>query len=431
MYGDTNVSVADNTFALTVDADSSAISNISFTLKDDANDADSMLENGDDKAVTLGLTVSSTTDDRTLTAIIEGVTISKDSVHGYMVNAGDSTLSAKATKTSGQVVSTTDVVVGSGVVTSDYNVTTLNVDTLLDNLAGTSVANVKSQFDKDGSYSLSLYISGVDGLTGFTQTTAPTFGADSFAGTVYGITGTLTVGAGSTEEPSGGDEEPTVTLASNMFAGYTYAISEDGELMTTISFDSNGSYTAVDTDGDGEPYTGTWTIADNILSGTDQFGTIDLVFTTEPSTSGSFTLDWEDNAQNGGESGSDSVTYTRSQTQVAPANNAPTIAAIADVNGTVGTAITSITLQGSDADTSDTLTYSTTTLPGGLTLSGATISGTPTTEGNTTVTATVSDGTDTASTDFVISISAAAAEPELCQDPFGNEIPGAYVGTDC
>jgi hypothetical protein len=237
VYGETNVSVTGGEFAVTVEANSTALKNISFTLEDDANEINKMLENGDSKKVTLGLQVSSSTDLRVLTAVIDNVTVSKSSDVYTIDTNSSSKLYAEATKTSGAPVDA-EVNVGTGFITSSNSLITLDVSALLSNLSGTNASTVVDQLNKDGSYVLSLYISGVDGLTGFTKTTEPIEG--KFNGTVYGVTGTLTVGAGSSsttttpdtgtpDTDTGGvdDGTPIITL------GATALTAKVGETNTT------------------------------------------------------------------------------------------------------------------------------------------------------------------------------------------------------
>src|SRR5262249_20078003 len=87
------------------------------------------------------------------------------------------------------------------------------------------------------------------------------------------------------------------------------------------------------------------------------------------------------------------VTQTITVT-VTNVNETPTLAAVSDASGTYGTAITTISLSGSDVDAGDTLTYTAqTTLPAGLSINSSTaaITGTPTAAGTTSVTVRVTD----------------------------------------
>ncbi len=109
--------------------------------------------------------------------------------------------------------------------------------------------------------------------------------------------------------------------------------------------------------------------------------------------------------ENGASSGSFMIKATH--VIIAPANSAPTIAAIADQSSEVNIAVT-ISVDATDADTTDTLIYSASGLPSGLTIdpNSGVISGTPTTVESATVTVMVSDGTDSVSTSFNYSVTA-------------------------
>jgi VCBS repeat-containing protein len=117
--------------------------------------------------------------------------------------------------------------------------------------------------------------------------------------------------------------------------------------------------------------------------------------------------------------GADSFTYTISDgaggsatgtvsVTVTPVNDAPTIAAVANQKGVVGTPVSPVTLVGTDVD-GDLLTYSEAGLPPGLNLDPQTgeITGTPTKAGDYIVTVSVFDASESASTTFAWHIEAA------------------------
>jgi hypothetical protein len=117
--------------------------------------------------------------------------------------------------------------------------------------------------------------------------------------------------------------------------------------------------------------------------------------------------------------GADSFTYTISDgaggsatgtvsVTVTPVNDAPTIAAVANQKGVVGTPVSPVTLVGTDVD-GDLLTYSEAGLPPGLNLDPKTggITGTPTKAGDYIVTVSVFDASESASTTFAWHIEAA------------------------
>jgi hypothetical protein len=222
-YGsDTNVTLKNNTFDLSIDANSSAIQNICFTLEDEIEtitETDEngekydtnvtsyeMLEDGKSRTMTLGLIVKDKYSSKELRAIVTNITVAKDSLHGYSVtsDASKSKLIATSVNSVGDTSSTSSdgVSIGYNVVTSDNNKVILNVETLLSNLSGTpGLDDVKSQFENDGSYTLSLYVSGVDGMTQFLEVDGDDKPKE-MSGVVYGITGNLTVGAGATSSSS-------------------------------------------------------------------------------------------------------------------------------------------------------------------------------------------------------------------------------------
>jgi hypothetical protein len=109
--------------------------------------------------------------------------------------------------------------------------------------------------------------------------------------------------------------------------------------------------------------------------------------------------------------GTDSVQTTFNVTVNAPAgNNAPTISAIGPQNVTEGTTF-DLNVSANDID-GDPLTYSATFNPGGVasqsSVNGSVITISGDSAGVTTVTVTVDDGTDSATTDFSLTVDAPA-----------------------
>jgi VCBS repeat-containing protein len=156
-----------------------------------------------------------------------------------------------------------------------------------------------------------------------------------------------------------------------------------------------------DTDPDGDSVTVS-SVADAPHGSTSLNPDGTIRYTPDPNYNGtdSFTYTIGDGA-GGSATGTVSVT-------IAPVNDAPTVAPVANQNGVVGTPVSPVIVVGTDVD-GDSLTYSEAGLPPGLNLDPmtGTITGTPTTAGDYTVTVSVFDGSESASTSFTWHVDAA------------------------
>lgn len=309
------------------------------------------------------------------------------------VLAGAPAITTAATASS--PVGTYAITAGQGTLgASNYTFTFVNGTLTVTKAPLTFTANNKSRAFGSPNPALTYAISGlVNGETSAVLAGAPelattatssspagsypiTIAAGSLAATNYSFSftaGTLTIGA---------SQSPVIT-------------SDDGgaEASVSVAENSTAVTTVTATDPEGQA------ISFSISGGADA-----AKFTLHP-TSGELSFSSAPNFEAPGsaadsnvytvivqatDSTSTSVTQTITVT-VVDINEAPSLAALSDVDAAYQSAITSVVVAGTDVDAGDTLTYSATGLPAGVTLLGATISGTPTNAGTAIVTIRVTD----------------------------------------
>lgn len=210
---------SDITHAVVALNDLGSLYSFSFGLEnltDENNNSYNSLENGDDKNVTVALKiVDNNSANKKLLAVIDHVSLTRGGTTGsydgqYTVAVNSNTkLSAWGVKADGTKISTTNVALNTNTVTSSSSTVTASIASIVTQLEndatfGNSIANIKNLMTQNGSYTVSAYISGVDGVvstavssasdvyTGFADYNSTI--SSKFSGTISKMSGTVSIG---------------------------------------------------------------------------------------------------------------------------------------------------------------------------------------------------------------------------------------------